>query len=124
MKSAVIIDRVDLTVTDLDMRSNNQAIALLARVFSMCSNELVRVFAEPDLFEPEVCSYIRVGIPGMGVLCVDSTDAAARLVVADRELALAFADVLAMPGRVKLLTFALLPAGSRELRNREEAVQQ
>lgn len=208
-KSASIVNRVDLAVTDLDLRAKNQAIALLAKVFSMCAGELVRVFAEPEIFDsvidsslaalhiaicrchgldenrlrvsvilqsgpvrPEyngwaagsdikvrsvpdnqlprfdftdhgipdeiqavmsrrhpyqngwlwdgldgspsrreyhvlspgdrdVCSYIRVGIPGLGVLCVDSADDASRLVVADRELALAFADVLAIPGRVK-----------------------
>lgn len=52
--------------------------------------------------EREFTSYIRVGVPGCGVLCVDSSDSS-RLVVADRELALSFANILAIPNRVNPL---------------------
>jgi hypothetical protein len=44
-------------------------------------------------------SYIRVGVPGIGVLCVDSSDKDSRLVVADRTLALAVADLLSITKR-------------------------
>lgn len=227
-KYAAVMHRVDLTVTDIDLRAKNQAIALLAKVFSMCSTQLVRVFAEPELFdsvidsclaalqiaicrchgldenrvrvslivyrrpaqpdhngalgapnlsvrsvpasqgprfdfgdraiteqvhavmsrrhpyqngwlwdgldgspardeyhvlspEREVRSYIRVGIPDLGVLCVDSSDNGSRLVVADRELALAFADVLAIPGTTKFPQAARLAAVNPGLQGMQEA---
>jgi len=59
--------------------------------------------------EREFTSYIRVGVPGLGVLCVDCSDPS-QLVVADRELALAFADILAIPGRVGCPLGTQLPA--------------
>ena len=228
VNSAAAISRLDLTVTEIDLRAKNQAIALLAKVFSMCSTELVRVFAEPGLFdsvvdnsltalhiaicrchgldesrvrvsliiqpspagpelngsprhpdlrvrsvpgsraprfdfaddgiaeqlqavmsrrhpyqngwlwdgldgspargeyhvlspERDICSYIRVGIPDVGVLCVDCSDEISRLVVADRELVLAFADVLAIPGRAKVPLATPLPVMNPALRHREEA---
>lgn len=228
-RSAAVVDRVDGTVTEIDLREKNQAIALMAKVFSMSVAGLVRVFAEPDLFdsvidsslaalhialcrchgldenrirvsliiqsgtgypelngatsvaamtirtvpgdqaprfdftdhaitdqmhavmsrrhpyqsgwlwdgfdgsparreyhvlspaERDVCSYIRVGVPGLGVLCVDSTDDVCRLVVADRELALAFADVLAIPGWVRLPLAAQVPVVTLGLARSEEA---
>jgi len=48
----------------------------------------------------DLCSYIRVGVPGVGVLCVDSSDENSRLMVEDRTLALAFADLLAIPAKL------------------------
>jgi len=228
-RSAATIDRVSLTVTDIDQRDKNQTMALLAKVFSMCHADLVRMLAEPDWLdevldgplaalqialcrchgldesrirvslvmhataglqghngsptqadysvrsvsgnhmprfdfadqdiseqflavmsrrhpykqgwlwdgldgtaarleyhvlsptEREFSSYIRVGVPGLGVLCVDCSDDKFRLVTADCQLALAFADVLAIPGKVKLPLAAQLPAAQPVLRNREEA---
>jgi hypothetical protein len=49
----------------------------------------------------DLCSYIRVGVPGVGVLCVDSSDENSRLMVEDRILALAFADLLAIPAKLR-----------------------
>ena len=57
----------------------------------------------------------------MGVLCVDCSDEISRLVVADRELVLAFADVLAIPGRAKVPLATPLPVMNPALRHREEA---
>lgn len=206
-RSAAQIDRVDVTLTQMDVRAKNHLIALLAKVFSMSSSALamatggpeqfaaavdksltalqtaivhchglddsrVRVclisvsrtgepqsngqvsepevttrsvpgdrmpqfdFADQDIYEQfeavmarrhpyrngwiwdgfdghpargefhvlspaerEYTSYIRVGIPGMGVLCVDCSDDVLRLAIADRELTLAFADMIGFHGR-------------------------
>jgi len=61
--------------------------------------------------EAEISSYIRVGIPQIGVICVDSSDDAAPLSVADRELALTFADILMSPAMIRILpTIHLQPS--------------
>jgi hypothetical protein len=70
---------------------------------------------EYDVLAPgdvEVASYIRVGIPHLGVLCVDCSDLATPLSVADRELVLAFADILNSPAMAKVTpvaTHAIIP---------------
>lgn len=68
---------------------------------------------EYDVLPPgeiEITSYIRVGIPQFGVLCVDSSDDSVLLSIADRELAAAFADILTSPPMTKIIPVALHPA--------------
>jgi hypothetical protein len=74
--------------------------------------------------EREFSSYIRVGIPDLGVLCVESSDNAIPLAPADRELALAFADMLAIWRKAELLLALQTPAADFSLKNSEEANQQ
>jgi hypothetical protein len=229
-KSAATINQVGITVTEIDVRDKNLAIALIAKVFSMCSAQLVQVFSEPGAFdsavdgsldalqvalcrchglessrvrvslimqarpgplsgngsapaagimvrsspqsnvpafdfedqairkqlevvmsrqwpyeegwlwdgldgrpsrrehhvlspsEREVCSYIRVGVPSVGVLCVDCSDDDSRLIVADRELAFAFANLLAVSGTASPALPTDLHALSPERQNDEEAI--
>jgi hypothetical protein len=66
--------------------------------------------------DDSVVSYIRVGIPQVGVLLVDSWDIS--LSVAERRLTAAFADVLALPYSAKRRSVPAVPAqatGGREL---------
>jgi len=61
--------------------------------------------------EADISSYIRVGIPQIGVICVDSSDDGAPLSVADRELALTFADILMAPATKRILSTIHLQPG-------------
>lgn len=79
--------------------------------------------------ERKFSSYVRVGIPDLGVLCVESSDNAIPLAPADRELTLAFADMLATWRKAQHLKAEHLlalqaPAADFSLKNSEEATQQ
>jgi hypothetical protein len=70
--------------------------------------------------ERDFRSYIRVGVLGLGVLCVDSSDEGLRLEIADRELARAFADIMTIPGSLKDSP-ARRRVANQELQESEEA---